>query len=317
MCSTRVRFRRGHAETSDLAQVLLSTGYVCDMTTATEWDQLWLPLWPLASDDLVHGVYRTSRRDALGKRFIETNPQALSNLLVVDIDHPDAALRALSAARHPMPTAVVENPRNGHAHAVWALSEPVTRTEYARRRPLAYAAAVTEGLRRATDGDAGYSGLITKNPTHDAWVTHWMSSDLRSLDELAHGLDAHMPPPRWRESKARRAAPVGLGRNCSLFESARHWAYREIRHHWHDPDGLATAIHHEAAARNAEFPEPLPASEVRAIAASIHRWIITHSRMWHDGPAVYEATFTTIQSARARKLSAQRHLRSEQIAEEL
>ena len=59
------------------------------------------------ADDLVRGVYRTSRRDALGKRFIETNPHALSNLLVVDIDHPDAALRALSAAHHPMPTAVV------------------------------------------------------------------------------------------------------------------------------------------------------------------------------------------------------------------
>lgn len=287
------------------------------MTTATEWDQMWLPLWPYASDDLLHGVYRMSRGDALGKRFIETNPQALSNLLVVDIDHPDAALRALSAAHHPMPTAVVENPRNGHAHAVWALSEPVTRTEYARRKPLAYAAAVTEGLRRATDGDAAYSGLITKNPTHDDWHTHWMGSDLRSLDELAHGLGAHMPPPRWRESKARRAAPVGLGRNCALFESARHWAYREIRHHWHDPDGLAAAIHHEAGSRNTEFSEPLPASEVRAIAASIHRWIITHSRMWHDGPAVYEATFTTIQSARGKKSAAARQERNEKRRQEL
>ena len=31
------------------------------------------------------------------------------------------------------------------------------------------------------------------------------------------------------------------------------------------------------------------------------RWIITKSRMWADGPAVYEATFSTIQSARGRK----------------
>ncbi|MGO1264189.1 MAG: replication initiation protein, partial [Brevibacterium aurantiacum] len=34
------------------------------------------------------------------------------------------------------PNAIVENPANGHAHAVWALAEPVTRTEYARRKPL-------------------------------------------------------------------------------------------------------------------------------------------------------------------------------------
>lgn len=75
-------------------------------------------------------------------------------------------MRALWDRKDWLPNAVVENPANGHAHAVWALSEPVTRTEYAARKPLAYAAAVTEGLRRSVDGDAAYSGLITKNPEH-------------------------------------------------------------------------------------------------------------------------------------------------------
>jgi hypothetical protein len=269
-----------------------------------EWDQLWLPLWPLASDDLLEGVYRQSRVSALGKRYIETNPQALSNLLVVDIDHPDAALRALSAnGSHPMPNAVVENRVNGHAHAVWALSEPVTRTEYARRKPLAYAAAVVEGLRRAVDGDNGYSGLLTKNPIHDRWDTLWLHSDLRPLDGLVEELGGHMPPPRWRDSARQRANPVGLGRNCALFETARHWAYRALRHYLPDRDthGLHTAIHTEVSTRNHAFTEPLPTSEARAIAASIHRWITTKSRMWADGPTVYEATFTTIQASRSRK----------------
>jgi len=110
------------------------------------WAQLWLPFWPLASDDLREGIYRMSRECALDRRYVEANPQAVSNLLVVDVDHGDAALRALS--NRPLPNAVVENPTNGHAHAVYALAEPVTRTEYAHRKPLAYAAAVTEGLRR-------------------------------------------------------------------------------------------------------------------------------------------------------------------------
>ena len=56
---------------------------------------MWLPLWPLASDDLLHGIYRTSRHNALDRRYIEANPQAMSNLLVVDIDHPDALMRAM------------------------------------------------------------------------------------------------------------------------------------------------------------------------------------------------------------------------------
>lgn len=263
-----------------------------------EWEQLWLPVYPLASDDFLHGVYRMPRGDALQRRYVEANPHALSNLLVVDIDHPDAALRALGT--RPLPNAVVENVHNGHAHAVWALREPVTRTEYARRKPLAYAAAVTEGLRRAVNGDQAYSGLMTKNPVHSEWATHWLGSELRSLDELASKLDT-MPPPRWRETKRYRANVAGLGRNCSLFETARTWAYREIRHHWGDPVGLSTAIHREAVGLNSAFAIPLPTSEVRAIAASISRWIINKSRMWADGPTVYEATFSLIQSARGRK----------------
>lgn len=275
------------------------------MTTAEcvqRWDQMWLPLWPLASDDLHAGVYRRSRGGAMGRRYIETNPRALSNLLVVDIDHEDAALRTLWNRQAWWPNAVVENPANGHAHAVWALSEPITRTEYARRKPLAFAAAVTEGLRRSVDGDAGYSGLLTLNPAHDDWDALWCTNDrLYDLDELAEHLTdgGYMPPASWKRTKRRNQ--VGLGRNCSIFETARTWAYREIRNHWFDGTGLHDAISAHVNELNAEFPEPLPASEARAIAASIHRWITTKSRMWADGPAVYEATFSTIQAARGRK----------------
>lgn len=270
---------------------------------------MWMPRWPLATDDFLEGAYRQSRTSALERRYIETNPQALTNLLVVDIDHPDAALRALSAqGSHPMPNAVMTNRANGHAHAAWALSEPVTRTEYARRKPLAYAAAVNEGLRRAVDGDTGYSGLLTKNPTHEHWDVEWIHAERRSLGHLAEDLGARLPPPRWRETKQHQENPAGLGRNCSLFEKARKWAYREARFYLpdHDSAGLALAIAAGVNERNAGFADPLPASEARAIGSSIHRWIVTRSRLWADGAAVYEATFSTIQSARGRKSGAAR-----------
>lgn len=166
-------------------------------------EQLWLPLWPLASDNLREGIYRTSRKKALGKRYVETNPDALSNLLVVDVDHDDALLRSLWERHDWLPNAVVENPSNGHAHAVWALSAPFARTEYAKRKPLAYAAAVTEGLRRSVDGDKGYSGLITKNPEHTAWDSHWITDKLYSLDELSFG---SKKPDSCRPSPGRKPA---------------------------------------------------------------------------------------------------------------
>jgi len=279
---------------------------------AAEFDQLWLPLWPLASDDLLAGVYRQSRASALGRRYIEANPTALANLLVVDVDHPDAALRALSAhGSHPLPNAIVGNRANGHAHAVWALNAPVPRTEYARRKPLAYMAACAEGLRRAVDGDRSYSGLMTKNPAHAGWETEWLHSDLYALGRIELELGANMPPPRWRQQAAYKAAPTPRGRNCALFDSVRVWAYRPGLMRLYLPDrnvdGLGRAIHAECAARNAEFPcndvcpGPLPASEVRAIAASIHRWITTRSRIWADGIVVYEATLSARQSVISRK----------------
>lgn len=286
------------------------------MADAEQWDQLWLPVYPLASDDFIHGVYRMARGKALARRYVETNPEALSNLLVVDIDHPDSALRALSSTgNHPLPTAIVENPTNGHAHAVWALQEPVTRTERARLKPLTYAASVVEGLRRAVDGDAAYSGLLTKNPVHEDWNAMWLTPadghGLRSLRQLEEELGRHMPPVGWQESS--RKAPVGLGRNCTLFYDSRHWAYRELRNWFGDPLGLSTAILGGVQERNQQFAEPLPISEARAIAASITRWITTKSRLWKDGPVVYDATFTLIQSARGRK-SGQSSKRRERSA---
>lgn len=283
--------------------------------SAKQWEQLWLPLWPYASDELYWGIYRMGRDDALHRRYIEANPHAISNLLVVDIDHPDAFLRAVADRHGWVPNAVTENSHSGRAHAVWALTEPVTRTEYAHRRPLAYAAAVVEGLRRSVDGDKGYSGLMTKNPVHQAWSATWLTDHLYALPELDARLSEHgtMPPRSWQRTK--RANPIGLGRNCALFESARTWAYRRVRD---CPDRspasssyLRDAIATEVQTRNTEFSEPLPASEARAIAASIHRWITTRSRMWADGPVVYEATLATIQAHRGRKSGQMRRASSE------
>lgn len=270
------------------------------------WDRIWLPRRPLATDDPTTGLTRTSRTLALDRRLIETNPAALTSLLAVDVDHPDALIRALWDRSDWLPTVVTENPGNGHAHAIWALTAPVATTEYAHRRPLALAAAVTEGLRRSVDGDPAFGGLITKNPLNGNWSTHWVTSHTYGLNELAGHLDDAdlMPPTSWR--RARRRNPVGLGRNCCLFETARTWAYREARHHWGDPDGLHRAITSTVRDLNQNFSDPLPSSETRAIATSIHKWITTKSRIWKDGPATYEATFITIQSARGKKSGQKR-----------
>ena len=187
-----------------------------------QWEQLYLPLRPLCTNDFIEGVYRQPRAKALeGYRYIEANPKTVSDLLVVDIDDANARAMALWEHEGMLPNVIVENPRNGHAHAVWALAAPFSRTEYARRKPLALAAAVTEGLRRTCDGDKGYSGLMTKNPRHEAWNSELVTDHLYGLDELREALEesGDMPPASWKRTKRRNV--VGLGRNCHLFETAR------------------------------------------------------------------------------------------------
>src|SRR5699024_12777525 len=78
----------------------------------------------------------------------------------------------------------------------------------------------------------------------------WITDKLYTLDELCFWLEetGFMPPASWK--KTRRKSPIGLGRNCALFESARTWAYREIRHHFGDPDGLGRSIQATAQALN-------------------------------------------------------------------
>lgn len=265
---------------------------------------LYLPLRPLCSNNFIEGTYRQARKKALnGYKYIEANPLSVSDLLVIDIDHEDARTIALWEHAGYLPNVIVENPDNGHAHAVWALASPFARTEYAKRKPLAYAAAVTEGLRRSCSGDEAYSGLMTKNPLHNAWNSELVTDHLYTLNELAELLTEHgeMPAPSWKRTKRRNTS--GLGRNCHIFETARHWAYREIRNHWGEAEGLYKAIlAHCLRINREEFASnPLPLQEVAQIAKSIHKWIITKSRMWRDGQVVYEANFIAMQSARGRK----------------
>ncbi|MFW0108553.1 replication initiation protein [Rothia sp. P7181] len=116
-------------------------------------------------------MWRQKRDEATGRRYIEANPQALTNLLVIDIDDGIALQKAYWCENY-RPNWVIANPANGHAHALWLLASPVPRTEYAHRKPIAYAHAITEVLRIAVDGDKGYAGLITKNPLHASWEAY-------------------------------------------------------------------------------------------------------------------------------------------------
>ena len=272
-----------------------------------QFQDVWHPYRPLATNDYGRGVYRHPRDRALELRHIEANSPHSTNLLVVDIDHRDGFERAIWDRDGWRPNWVATNPLNGHAHAIWALRTGIARTEYARRKPLAYGAAVLEGLRRSVDGDPGYAGLMTKNPVHEDWDVVQFVDDLYSLDDLFGHLDdlGFMPPQDWRKRAKRDVS--GLGRNCQLFELLRNEAYPAINRYWGDADGYAKHVETLAIQINADsFATPLPHSEVKASARSVSRWVTTKSTMWQAGKEASDERFKARQSYRGTRSAMKR-----------
>ena len=71
------------------------------LLTADQWAlDVLLPHRPYATNNPQHGQYRMSRDDALAMRYVEHSPHALLGSIVIDCDHPDAALRALQTMLH-------------------------------------------------------------------------------------------------------------------------------------------------------------------------------------------------------------------------
>ncbi|MFP8298787.1 replication initiation protein, partial [Klebsiella pneumoniae] len=164
-----------------------------------------------------------------------------------------------------------------------------------KMKPLRYAAAVENALRKKLEADAGYSGLICKNPNHGHWKIAVWQPELYTLDWLADSLDLSAANDK------EIVADYGLGRNCTLFDRTRKWAYRAIRQGWPEYEQWLRACYERASAYNLQFVAPLDESEVRGVAKSIAKW--TFSKFSKSSFDEYVAMTHTsaIQAARGRK----------------
>jgi hypothetical protein len=252
-----------------------------------------IPSKPYCTDHPQHGVIIRPRATALKRRHVQLNGKQATVWLAFDVDRPTAYFAARDADL-PVPNFIAENPDNGHAHLAYLLAVPVQQFDVSRLAPIRYAADVQRGLRRRLDADAGYVGLIAKNPLHADWRVEWHDEPY-DLGELA----CHLTKADMR-GEVRREREAGLGRNVSIFDSLRYWAYEHVRAHkaagrsqsdWFD---LCLYV---AGQHNAGFYTPLPQSEVRLIAKSVARWTWVH----FDA-----ATFSKIQSLRGKRSMTKR-----------
>lgn len=227
-----------------------------------------LPKKPYCSDDLTHGLMIRPLRIAIQKRYIQPNPPGRVSYLAFDVDRPDAGV-AWMDSQAPKPNFIIKNPDNGHCHYLYALEHPVCTTSAARLKPLQYLAAIERAISIELGADVGYAGLIIKNPCHSHWQTIVVETTFYSMASLADRLDLTTLP-----ANDEIRATTGLGRNCTIFDDLRHWAYKAVVEHW-KPNGhipWASAVRERAHAYNA-FPERLQTKEVDQIAKSVSGWV--------------------------------------------
>lgn len=249
-----------------------------------------LPYRPYCSDDLVDGVRIRPLQTAKNCCYLQINPPSQQYYLVFDVDRQGAAF-AWEDCNVAPPNYAAINPKNGHAHLVYKLAEPVATSEHGRLAPLRYLAAVERGYRIELGADAGYSGLITRNPYKSRTLCiHRHEYD---LFELSDWLKRDLGDYAEKET-----AVSGLGRNVTLFDTTRAWAYKAIRFYRVTArsrlfDVWRKEVEDYALGVNAQFMSPLPYSEVKATAKSIAKYC------WkHDAEA--EGRFSQKQAERGR-----------------
>lgn len=252
-----------------------------------------LPKRPYCSDNLSTGIYPRLQRIALTKAYIQLNPPSLIHWMIFDIDRPNSAY-AWYDVNLPPPFAVVVNESNTHCHIIYRLESPVCTSDLAHEKPLRYLAAIQQAMTEKLKADVNYSGLIAKNPFSEHWhVIPVAINALYSLSELAEYVDLTQVPKRCKNA----SEAVALGRNCALFDSLREIAYKSIREYRTGKvDTWREYVLNQAIAQNT-YSEPLPQSEVKAIAKSVANWV--WKKMRHDTEA-----FKQRQSVRGKKGNA-------------
>ena len=219
------------------------------------------------SDNKVRNI-----KSAVLKKYIQSNNFNSIDWLIFDIDRNTCLDEIISDKLAPVPNIFVSNPENRHAHLFYNLDKPVHKNSFSSQKALRYAAAVEYGLATKLGADLAYGGLLAKNPLHEHWLIQYSDNTAYDLHYLADFVDTTLI-----YQKAANQAVYGLGRNCSLFDQVREWAYKAIRQGYpKDYTQWVNAVLQRTEGLNIAFRkngiEPLPFSEIKAIASSIAKF---------------------------------------------
>lgn len=191
-------------------------------------DQARWPRKPYCSNDVKkYSSIIRSFKYALRFRQIQQNPPGIVFRMVFDIDKPKQPEPFMSwhLAGLPPPNWIAKNPENGHSHLSYELLVPVSLVDGSHSgRYLSSIGSFYGTLLKACKG-----GDLVKNPSHEYWLTYSLRDEFYTLDELADWLP--MEKIKTKKKAAIDGDVFSIGRNCAVFEIARHKAYVLVRYY--------------------------------------------------------------------------------------
>lgn len=227
-----------------------------------------LPAKPYCTEELGSTIIRV-KEQAKKMAYIQANHPNSRTCMIFDVDRT-TAIFDWDDRDCPPPNIIALNRDNGHGHLIYQLENPIHMNHHSRANPIRYAAAVECALRRKLDSDPAYVGPLSKNPLRgDRWQVQTFQPWAYSLDWLADWLDLEA-----FQDKRKHLPAEGLGRNCTLFDVTRLWAYKERRklQAYFGYEFWSYTVEAYAQAHNS-FPSPLSTLEVRGISRSIAKWV--------------------------------------------
>lgn len=275
-------------------------------TQQKQYYQEQLPLFPFVSQNpQTEGLYKKKKDQAQDFKYIQHNPKNLVNFLVFDIDTPAGASIWHNEVIAP-PNATATNRANGHAHLFYQLAAPVPKTSISRLKPLQYLAAIECHFSEILGADQNYANIISKNLLNDFWINDWIHDYKYTLDDLAEYLPD--PEKQGKSKKLDYNPNFGLGRNCSIFNDVRKYAYR-LRYlgKANTQSELYDQVLLQCSLMNQQFLVPLNYSELKAISKSIANWTYNH---------ITPEEFSNIQRQRGKKTNALNILNEEKRKKE-
>jgi hypothetical protein len=195
-----------------------------------------LPKKPYVLPDKGFKMFITSLESAMRRnyRYVQHNTPWQLSFMVFDLDYKKAIL-AHEKADLLAPSFYVVDPVKTTAHAVYALEQPVLRHDSSNDKPQRLFAALEQAYGEKMGADAGYSGLVMKNPfceDYKVYLPEERKPLLYSLSDLAEYVDFDSINKKRLRKTIDITNAYSESRNLAVFDIVRKWAYKAIRDYW-------------------------------------------------------------------------------------